>query len=83
MELVSKKKLGHTCRITIQDNGPGIHVSLWEKVFEVGFTTRADGSGIGLYISRNLMTDIGGKILVSSSYILGGTSFVLEFPVIL
>lgn len=72
---------GPMCRILIQDNGPGIHISLWEKIFEVGFTTREDGSGIGLYVSRNLMNDIGGKIFVSASHILGGTLFEMEFPV--
>ena len=81
MKLVHSEEQGPMCRILVQDNGPGIHLSLWEKIFEIGFTTRDDGSGIGLYISRNLMSNIGGRIHVSNSYILGGTLFELEFPV--
>lgn len=77
-----KEKKGETrCRIFIEDNGPGIHARLWNKVFDAGYTTRHDGSGIGLYISRNLMKDIGGEISVFQSYILSGTTFMLEFPV--
>ncbi len=66
--------------ILITDNGPGIHTALWDKIFEPGFTTRKDGSGMGLYISQNLVEDMGGKIYVEKSYILGGTTFVVELP---
>lgn len=67
-------------RILIEDNGPGIHARLWERVFEAGYTTRKDGSGIGLYISRSLVEEMGGRIYVSESYILSGTTFALEIP---
>jgi signal transduction histidine kinase/predicted RNA-binding protein with RPS1 domain len=67
-------------RILIKDNGPGIHLGLWERVFEAGYTTRADGSGIGLYISWNLMEEIGGRIYIKESHILSGTTFSLEIP---
>lgn len=67
-------------RILVEDNGPGIHARLWDRVFEAGYTTRQDGSGIGLYISRSLVEGMGGRIYVSESCILGGTTFVLEIP---
>ena len=67
-------------KILIKDNGPGIHRGLWERVFEAGYTTRADGSGIGLYISWNLMEEMGGRIYVEESHILSGTTFSLEIP---
>lgn len=70
-----------TCRILIHDNGPGIHVALWERIFELGFSTRQDGSGIGLYISRSLMEEIGGRIYVADSRILSGSTFALEFSI--
>ncbi len=78
---VTEAKNEVKCRIFIEDNGPGIHAKLWEKVFDAGYTTRREGSGIGLYISRNLMQDIGGEIFISQSRILSGSTFVLEFPV--
>jgi|GEM_PF-1115046 len=67
-------------RILVEDNGPGIHARLWGKVFEAGYTTRHDGSGIGLYISRNLVEEMGGRIFITESSILGGTTFALEIP---
>lgn len=77
IELVEKD----TCRILIHDNGPGIHVALWERIFEMGYSTRQDGSGIGLYISRSLMEEIGGRIYVADSRILSGSTFALEFSI--
>lgn len=67
-------------RILIEDNGPGIHTNLWEKIFNVGYSTREDGSGIGLYISRNLFDSIGGRIYVQESIVMSGTIFALEIP---
>lgn len=67
-------------RILVEDNGPGIHARQWGRVFEAGYTTRQDGSGIGLYISRSLVEEMGGRIYVWESSILGGTTFALEIP---
>lgn len=81
METVRENSQREICRILIRDTGPGIHTSLWERIFEMGFSTRVDGSGIGLFVSRNLMEEIEGKIYVLDSHILHGTVFALEFPV--
>ncbi|HSV86300.1 MAG TPA: ATP-binding protein [Levilinea sp.] len=67
-------------RILIHDDGPGIHHRLWEKVFEAGFSTRKDGSGLGLYISRYILSTMGGKIYVADSHILQGTTFAVDLP---
>ena len=81
MEILDKTQDGERCRLLVEDNGPGIHTRLWEKVFEAGYSTRREGSGIGLYISRNLMRELGGEISISKSHIMSGTTFILEFPV--
>ena len=82
MQIVGNAQGGNDrCRVFVEDNGPGVHAKLWEKVFDAGYSTRREGSGIGLYISRNLIQDIGGEIYVAKSHILSGTTFVLEFPV--
>ncbi len=67
-------------QVFIEDNGPGIHRNLWEKIFEAGYTTRSDGSGIGLYLSKNLIEELGGRLYVAESFILGGTTFAIEIP---
>ncbi|MEE4216022.1 MAG: ATP-binding protein [Xanthomonadales bacterium] len=42
------------CVITIADNGPGINKEQLSKIFEPFYTTRKEGSGLGLYIARQL-----------------------------
>ena len=42
------------CIITVADNGPGISPKQLEKIFEPFYTTRKEGSGLGLYIAKQL-----------------------------
>lgn len=67
-------------QISIEDDGPGIHGRLWERIFDLDFTTRPDGSGLGLYLSRNLMEAQGGRIYLEDSHVLWGSTFVVELP---
>ncbi len=67
-------------QMLVEDDGPGIHRQHWERIFEPGFTTRADGSGLGLYISRNLAIALGGRIFVAESCQQWGTTVALELP---
>jgi two-component system sensor histidine kinase PilS (NtrC family) len=43
-----------TVRLDIIDNGPGIQADMTDKIFEPFFTTRSNGTGLGLYISREI-----------------------------
>ena len=54
--ILSMKHLKGTgyCVITIEDNGPGIPADNLERIFEPFFTTHKQGSGLGLYIARQL-----------------------------
>jgi two-component system, NtrC family, nitrogen regulation sensor histidine kinase NtrY len=72
-----KTSLGTTVAIT--DSGKGIGHELMEKIFIPFFTTRPEGSGIGLTLSRQIMQRHGGTIDVSSSA-RSGTTFALFFP---
>ena len=42
------------CIVTIADNGPGINKAQLTKIFEPFYTTRKEGSGLGLYIAKQL-----------------------------
>ncbi len=42
------------CIITVADNGPGISQNQLNKIFEPFYTTRKEGSGLGLYIAKQL-----------------------------
>lgn len=64
--------------LEIADNGPGIPADLVEKIFDPFFTTRNDGTGLGLYIAKELceMNSIRLAYLPSP---VGGSCFKLRF----
>jgi PAS domain S-box-containing protein len=72
-------------RVSVIDSGPGISLADQERIFEKFF--RADpqlahapgGTGLGLYISRELVERMGGRLGVSSEPG-GGATFVVELP---
>ncbi len=61
------------------DNGTGIDPASHDKIFLPFFTTKADGSGIGLSLSRNIAIAHAGQIEVLSQTP-RGTAFVLLLP---
>jgi signal transduction histidine kinase len=65
--------------IEVRDNGLGIDQDLLNKIFIPFFTTRENGSGIGLSYSRQVMQLHGGTIKVKSVP-LEETTFELAFP---
>jgi signal transduction histidine kinase len=64
--------------IQVEDNGPGIPPDVQDKIFVPFFTTKEDGSGIGLSLSRQIMRLHGGSISVRSTPE-EGTVFTLRF----
>jgi PAS domain S-box-containing protein len=65
--------------VRISDNGPGIPRRFSEAVFEKAFSTRKEGSGLGLSIVKTIIEKHDGDIFLDTSY--GkGASFVLRFP---
>jgi signal transduction histidine kinase len=48
--------------VDVRDNAGGIPEAALEKVFDAYFTTREKGTGIGLYMSRIIMRNMGGDI---------------------
>jgi signal transduction histidine kinase len=64
-------------RIEVADNGPGIPGDVIERVFDPMFTTKADGVGLGLSISREFARAAGGDLFVKESGP-SGTCFVFE-----
>lgn len=65
--------------IRISDNGVGIEESTQEKLFEPFYTTRPDGTGLGLTIVRQIIEEHKGQISIQDSS-MGGAMFTLQFP---
>lgn len=63
----------------VSNNGPAIPPEEAEHIFVPFFTTKQEGSGIGLSISRQIMRLSGGSLTLKSSQGEMGTTFVLTF----
>ncbi len=73
---------GNMAQVTVQDNGPGLDSETEHRVFDSFFTTKADGVGLGLAISRALIEAHGGKLWADSKAGRGATfHFVLPFAI--
>ncbi len=64
--------------ITVKDNGNGIDEDALEKIFIPFFTTKKNGSGIGLSLSKQIMRQHQGTMAVKSKMD-EGTEFILRF----
>ena len=64
--------------ISVADNGTGIEEEALKKIFIPFFTTKKNGSGIGLSLSKQIMRNHGGNISAKSQ-IGEGTEFLLKF----
>ena len=67
-----------TCRVTVEDNGPGIPSDERDKVFRPFFTTRSRGTGLGLAIVQKIVLTHQGRVAVGSSAA-GGAAIELTF----
>ncbi|MGS0465821.1 ATP-binding protein [Cobetia marina] len=67
--------------IRIIDHGNGVPEHLRERIFIPFFTTRANGSGIGLSVSSGLITQLGGRLWLEETPG-GGATFCLWLPCI-
>lgn len=51
---------------SVRNNGPAIPEKTRERIFEPGFTTKATGQGMGLFIVNETITKLGGKLTLES-----------------
>ena len=68
--------------VTVHDTGIGIPPENLERIFNHGFTTRADGHGFGLHSSALAAREIGGSLYAESGGIGQGATFTLTLPLI-
>ena len=61
------------------DNGPGIPPALRERVFQPFFTTKRDGTGLGLALVQKIIVFHNGRIVVAAAPH-GGASFQMTLP---
>ncbi|MGH9787519.1 MAG: two-component system sensor histidine kinase NtrB, partial [Candidatus Acidiferrales bacterium] len=72
---------GGRLRLRFSNDGPGIAPDLLPHIFDPFVTTKpaAEGTGLGLYISRTIVREHGGEIQAESGPA-GGATFIVELP---
>ncbi len=73
---------GQRLVITVADSGAGIAAEHLSRLFDLGFTTRVDGQGVGLHASANAARLLGGTLTATSAGIGHGATFTLTLPVV-
>jgi len=76
---VSAAREGSQVNVRVDDEGPGIGEEIRERVFEPFFTTRQQGSGLGLSIARDLVERNGGSLSLEPRIPMG-VSVVSSWP---
>ncbi|MCE9613437.1 MAG: HAMP domain-containing histidine kinase [Lentisphaerae bacterium] len=71
---------GSTAMLAVHDSGPGVPEDLLEDIFDPSFSTKPDGTGIGLLTVTAFAASCGATIVVDRSP-LGGAMFQLRIPV--
>src|SRR5688572_2678196 len=77
---VSTSHEGSGVLLIVDDSGPGVTEEALPRLFEPYYTTKKDGLGVGLSISRSIVQSHGGSIEVANLP-QGGARFVVHFPV--
>lgn len=77
---IDLKTRGERALLRISDNGIGLSAEKLERVFDPLYTTKQYGFGMGLSISRNLITSLGGEIELFSEGTMCGAAIEVSLP---
>jgi signal transduction histidine kinase len=63
---VRTRENGRYVKLSVSDNGPGIPAEHREKIFNLYFSTKPGGTGLGLPMVKKIVEEHGGEIEVES-----------------
>jgi signal transduction histidine kinase len=75
----SESSEDRTQRIRILDNGPGIPIAALAKLFRPFFTTKVNGTGLGLAVVQKILLQHGGQV-EAQNRVGGGAEFIVTLP---
>ncbi|MZQ99180.1 MAG: hypothetical protein GT601_16055 [Acidaminobacter sp.] len=76
---ISTKQVGNRVVLLVHDNGSGMTQDQLERLVEPYYTTKENGSGMGIPVSNQIISELGGQLGFES--VLGaGTTVIIEIP---
>ena len=79
IEIKTYKK-GNKLVCSLSDNGPGVGKKMQGRLFELYETSKKSNSGIGLWLSKYIITRHKGSLSLNKTY-LSGAEFIIELPI--
>jgi signal transduction histidine kinase len=76
---ISVKKLGPVAEVAFTDTGPGISPDELQRVFDPLYTTKIQGTGLGLAVCQQIIGKPNGRLDVHSEMGVG-TTFTVKLP---
>lgn len=62
----------------VRDNGPGVAIRDRHAIFDLGFTRRPGGRGLGLHIAKEVLSKVGYELLLAEGSEKNGAAFIIE-----
>ena len=79
MVVIRGRRTSEGYEVSVEDNGPGIPANDIESVLRPMMTSKANGMGLGLSVTRTIVEGHGGALRVDRSA-LGGAAFLIRLP---
>jgi signal transduction histidine kinase len=79
---IATQATGDGLELRLDDNGPGIQGLDLKEIWLPGQTTTPGGTGLGLTIVRDAVTELGGTVAAVAKGPLGGAQFLIAFPIL-
>jgi signal transduction histidine kinase len=70
-----------TCTVAVDDNGPGVPANARDRIFQPFFTSKKQGTGLGLALVQKIVVSHNGRVSVGTSP-LGGARLQIVLPII-
>jgi signal transduction histidine kinase len=77
---LQSQQLGTSILLHVDDNGSGIPEQIRDRIFDLGFTTKRNGSGHGLALVRRALNRYGGDLTLTHPPLGMSTRFTIRFP---
>ena len=78
---IQTEQTSNSLRLMVSDNGTGIPDTIGNTIFDLMKTSKSEGMGVGLWLSRYIVKRHGGALYYENQSH-GGVAFIMELPVI-